>query len=99
MQDISRGLDYLHTCNPPIVHSCLSMGIILLTANLVAKIGGFTFSVEMIPETKRLLEPTVHSVGDEILESSLYCGPPFDIYSFGCIICEIVNTFMDYINI
>lgn len=91
MQDISSGLDYLHTRNPPIVHSYLSMGIILLTANLVAKIGGFTFSVEMIPETRRLLEPTIHSIGDVILKSSLYCGPPFDIYSFGCIICEIVT--------
>ena len=33
MQDISRGLDYLHTRNPPIVHSYLSMGIILYTVS------------------------------------------------------------------
>ena len=45
----------------------------------------------MRPETRRLLKPTIHSVGDVILKSSLYCGPPFDIYSFGCIICEIVT--------
>ena len=64
-------------------------GIILLTANLVAKIGGFTFSVEMVPENKRLPEPTSDSFGNEILNSSLYCGPPFDIYSFG--ICETIT--------
>ena len=87
LQDVSRGLDYLHTRNPPIVHSSLTMDVILLTANLVAKIGGFTFSVEVRPETKRLL---AHSIG-EISESSLYCGPPFDIYSFGCIICEAIT--------
>ena len=91
MQDISRGLDYLHTCNPPIVHSCLTMEVIFLTANLVAKIGGFTFSVEMRPETIRLPEPTT-SVSEEILlKSSLYCGLPFDIHSIGCIICEIIS--------
>ena len=87
LQDISRGLDYLHTCNPPIVHSSLAMEVILLTANLVAKIGGFTFSVEIVPEAKRLSEPpTVH----EILKSSLYCGPPFDIYSFGWLIWKVI---------
>ena len=84
IQDISRGLDYLHTRNPPIVHSYLRMDVILLTANLVAKIGGFTFSIEMGPETRRV--PDEH----EIFESALYCGPPFDIFSFGCVICEMV---------
>ena len=88
LQDISRGLDYLHTRNPPIVHSYLSMTVILLTSNLVAKIGGFTFSIEMVPEAKRLLETPVTRMSKELLKSSLYCGPPFDIYSFGLIICE-----------
>ena len=77
MQDVSRGLDYLHSCNPPIVHSLLTMTIILLTANLVAKIGGFTFSLEMVPKTKGSIATTNFS-----------CGPPFDIYSFGWLICK-----------
>ena len=90
MQDISRGLEYLHTRNPPIVHSCLTMEVIFLTTNLVAKIGGFTFSVEMCPETRRLPEPTTLSE-ETILKSSLYCGLPFDIHSIGCVICEIIT--------
>ena len=84
IQDISRGLDYLHTRNPPIVHCYLRMEVILLTANLVAKIGGFTFSIEMVPEVMRL--PDEH----EVFESALYCGPSFDIFSFGCVICELI---------
>ena len=91
LKDASRGLDYLHTRNPPIVHSYLSSGVVLLTDNLVAKIGGFTFSVEMGPETKRILEPTARSTSGEVLKSSLYCGPPFDICSFGLMISETIT--------
>ena len=84
IQDISRGLDYLHTHSPPIVHSYLRTEVILLTANLVAKIGGFTFSIEMAREIRRL--PDEH----EVFESALHCGPSFDIFSFGCVICEMI---------
>ena len=98
IQDISRGLDYLHTRNPPIVHSYLTMDVVLLTANLVAKIGGFTFTVEMVSESKRLLESTAHSVSDEILKCSLYCGPPFDIYSFGGLICKTITEQQFYVS-
>ena len=89
LQDVSRGLDYLHTRNPPIVHSYLTMQVILLTNNLVAKIGGFTFSVKVVPETKRLLS-RAHPENDEVRKSSLYCGPPFDIYLFGWLICQAI---------
>ena len=85
IQDISRGLHYLHTHNPPIVHCYLTMQVVLLTANLVAKIGGFTFSIQMAPKIKRL--PLYRR---ETFKSALYCGPSFDIYSFGCVICETI---------
>ena len=91
IQDISKGLDYLHTRSPPIVHACLTVDIILLTANLVAKIGGFTFSIEMVPEINKLQKQKSHSIGNVMFVSSLYFGLPFDIFSIGCLICEIIT--------
>ena len=90
IQDVSRGLHYLHTRNPPIVHACLTMQVVFLTGNLVAKVGGFTFLIEMVPENKRLQKPWSFSVRNKIFKASLYSGLPFDIYSFGCVMCEII---------
>ena len=98
IQDISRGLHYLHTRNPPIVHACLTVDVILLTANLVAKIGGFTFSIEMIPEINKLQKQKTHSIGNVMFESSLYFGLPFDIFSIGCLICEIITEQTFYMH-
>ena len=41
LQDISAGLCYLHTMNPPILHCDLSPYNILLTSDLVAKLADF----------------------------------------------------------
>ena len=41
LQDVSRGLCYLHSQNPPIVHQALYSDNILLTKCLIAKLGDF----------------------------------------------------------
>jgi len=46
LQDVSRGLHYLHSHNPPIIHCQINTDIILLTSTLTAKIGSFTFAQE-----------------------------------------------------
>jgi len=46
LQDVSRGLSYLHFCRPPIMHHHINTDIILLTSTLTAKIGSFTFAQE-----------------------------------------------------
>ena len=97
IQDISRGLDYLHTRNPPIIHSCLTLDVVLLTANLVAKIGGFTFSL-VLPESKRLPKPRSNFSGSRIYENSIYCGCSFDIFSLGCVICEVITEQCFYVQ-
>ena len=44
LQDVSRGLHYLHFHSPPIVHHHINTDIILLMPTLSAKIGSFTFA-------------------------------------------------------
>jgi len=46
LQDVSRGLRYLHFSTPPIMHHHINTDIILLTSTLTAKIGSFTFAKE-----------------------------------------------------
>ena len=41
LQDVSEGLGYLHTMNPPILHCDLTPFNILLTADLIAKLADF----------------------------------------------------------
>jgi len=46
LQDVSKGVHYLHTHKPPIMHRLLNIDTILLTSTLTAKIGSFTYSQE-----------------------------------------------------
>ena len=50
LQDISRGLCYLHARNPPIVHQALYSDNILLTKDLTAKIGDFKTGANTISD-------------------------------------------------
>ena len=66
LQDVSRGLCYLHAQNPPIVHQALYSDNILLTKGLVAKIGDFKTGAE--------------TVSDQVLLSVRQIGISMDFY-------------------
>ena len=89
LTDVARGLVYLHTRNPPVVHRDLSARNVLLTSAMVAKIsdlwnvrivnllpGQLTRTLTSIPETQ------VHMPSESFDEGSRY-GPRLDIFSFG----------------
>ena len=87
LQDVSRGLKYLHTvCSPPVVHCNLSVFTILLTENVVAKICGFTLSQEMLPYLQKI---------NRHPEAARECGFPVDVLLFGCVACQIVTKECD----
>jgi len=92
--DVSRGLWYLHSHDPPIVHRDLSPNNILLTSQFVAKI--FDLGVaKVIPadsrKTKTRVPGTVDFMGPETLAEIPEYGPPLDVFSYGGVILHVVN--------
>jgi len=88
LRDVSKGLKYLHTINPPVIHRDLNCSNILLTNSRVAKIGDFVYArqapfvkhSEKPPGTLDIMPP----------EAKIYqYGLPYDIFSFGCVICHV----------
>ena len=87
--DVSRGLLYLHTQDPPVVHRDLSARNILLTSSLGAKIsdlgnarivnlqpGQLARTLTRIPGTHVYMPP-------ESFDQHSRYGPQLDIFSFG----------------
>jgi len=89
LQDVSRGVHYLHTHNPPIIHCHLITDVILLTSTLTAKIGSFTFAQEVmnVESVSKLSNqvPLYHS------SLSASHGFSFDVFFFGYVVCQVVT--------
>ena len=100
LQDVSEGLGYLHTMNPPILHCDLTPYNILLTADLIAKLSDFG-------EAAKVEKGNLRSHGWELIGWSLggndsrwqldhesgddYYTPSSEVFSFGCIACHIIT--------
>ncbi|XP_065885765.1 cyclin-dependent kinase-like 2 isoform X2 [Dysidea avara] len=92
--DVSRGLWYLHSHNPPIVHRDLSPNNILLTNQFVAKISDLGVAKVIRPnskKTKTRAPGTVDFMGPEALAEIPEYGPPLDVFSYGGVILHVVN--------
>ena len=86
--DVTRGLTYLHSRSPPVIHRDLSARNVLISANLTAKISdlGNARVINLSPnEVARL----THNPGcslympPEMSEISSVYGPSLDVFSFG----------------
>jgi len=97
LYDVSLGIRYLHSHNPPIIHRDLSSNNVLLTKGMEAKIGDLG--------TARLLDPrrqsqmtkapgTVDFMPPEALAAnpqSVQYGRELDVFSFGCVILHTLS--------
>ena len=86
IQDISKGVNYLHSLNPPLIHCNLSVDAVLLTASIVAKVCGFS----------RLMKKSIY----EDLKSDYFCSISWkipvtnedtDVFSFGLVVYHVIT--------
>ena len=92
--DVSRGLWYLHTHHPPIIHRDLSPNNVLLTSQFVAKISDLGVAKVIQADSKKTktrAPGTVDFMPPEALLESPEYGPPLDVFSYGGVILHVVN--------
>ena len=89
LEDTARGLLYLHSREPSIIHRDLTANNVLLTSSLVAKITdmGNSRIVETRPgqmaRTLSKLPGTLVYMPPEALDDGHHYGPALDVFSFG----------------
>ncbi|PIN19218.1 Tyrosine kinase [Handroanthus impetiginosus] len=90
--DIARGMNYLHHCNPPIVHRDLKSSNLLVDKNWTVKVGDFGLS-RLKHETyltTRTGKGTPQWMAPEVLRNEP-SDEKGDVYSFGVILWELVT--------
>ena len=86
LEDVARGLLYLHNRQPPVIHRDLTSKNILLTSSLVAKITdmGNSRIVDMRPgQTLTIYPGTLVYMPPEAQDDVQKYGSSMDIFSFG----------------
>ena len=89
LEDVARGLVYLHKKTPTVIHRDLTANNVLLTSSLLAKITdmGNSRIVDMRPgqmvRTLSKLPGTLVYMPPEALGETHRYGPSLDIFSFG----------------
>ena len=94
LQDVSRGLRYLHTLNPPLIHRDLDSNNILLTKSLVAKISDLAVMKVVSPlslDKMTKVPGTVNFMPPEAFKDDPQYGLPLDVFSYGCLVCHVIT--------
>lgn len=88
--DVARGMNYLHSCSPVIVHRDLKSPNLLVDKNFVVKVGDFGLSriKKNTFLSSRSTMGTPEWMAPEVLRNEL-SDEKCDVYSFGVILWEL----------
>lgn len=90
MRDILRGLVYLHTQDPPILHRDLKAANLLVDQHGVVKISDFGLSKERSQATQTMAGTPAYTA-PEILRGDPHYTENVDIYSLGMVLWELIS--------
>ena len=85
LRDVSAGLLYLHSFNPPIIHGDLTTTNILLTQDWRAKIADFVNSVDQSLSVLHIAPDALPYMPPEAFAIPLHYDSKLDIFSFGTV--------------
>ena len=97
LHDVSLGIRFLHSHNPPIIHCDLSSNNVLLTKGTEAKIGDLGTARLVDPRRQSLMTKapgTVDFMPPEALAAkpqSVRYGRELDVFSFGCVMLHTLS--------
>lgn len=98
--DIARGMNYLHHCNPPIIHRDLKSSNLLVDKNWTVKVGDFGLS-RLKRETyltTKTGKGTPQWMAPEVLRNEP-SDEKSDVYSYGVILWEIATEKIPWDNL
>ncbi|CAM8887513.1 unnamed protein product [Rhodiola kirilowii] len=98
--DIARGMNYLHHCNPPIIHRDLKSSNLLVDRNWTVKVGDFGLS-RLKHETylsTNTGKGTPQWMAPEVLRNEP-SNEKSDVYSFGVVLWELATEKIPWENL
>ncbi|TYG55474.1 hypothetical protein ES288_D09G276200v1 [Gossypium darwinii] len=98
--DVARGMNYLHHCNPPIIHRDLKSSNLLVDKNWIVKVGDFGLSrlKHKTYLTTKTGKGTPQWMAPEVLRNEP-SDEKSDIYSFGVILWELATEKIPWDNL
>jgi len=101
LADVARGMTYLHSNSPPVLHLDLKSLNLLVDTNFRVKVADFglsTFKKHLAGVTSNQAMGTVHWMAPEYLATGL-CDEKADVYSFGIVMWEVVTRDTPYADV